>query len=117
MCCVCYPKRPSRLLCVVCVILNVLQDCHVLCYPKRPSRLLCVVCVILNVFRVMTFFLYRGGKEENFQRVCVCVCIKSSALVNRENMLEVDFYLHVHVSYHAHLINVVDECCCKTTGK
>jgi len=35
--------------------------------------LLCVVCVILNVFRVMTFFLYRGGKKETFQHMCVWV--------------------------------------------
>ena len=86
------------------------------------QTLLCVVCVILNVFRVMTFFLYSTmvEKKKTFSE-CACGCIRSRALVSTENTLEVDFYLHMHVSFHVQVTNVrvplVDECWCKTTCK
>jgi len=76
------------------------------CYPKRLSR--------------YDFLLIPWWKQRNLPAY-VCGCIKSKALVSTDNTLEVDFYLHVHVSFHVQVtyvgVPLVDECCCKTTGK
>jgi len=119
MCCVCY------VLCVLCVVCVMRCVCYVLCVVCVMCCVLCVLCVVCCVcypkrLSRYDFLLIPWWKQSNLPAY-VCGCIKSRALVSTGNTLEADFCLHVHVSFHEQVTNVgvplVDEYCCKTTGK